>query len=168
MCTHAKRSHTRTHCVQRAAACRAESLTDQPHVCACATARRPVLGSALLSHAALMQMQKDRHQLVKVRPSAAMVRATSLARARACALGAPHNRTARASTHRSYEQSCFEGMEIKRGPCGKTHHLAVGCVGCLGPGRDCVGVGSGGAGGQGVQRRCASEAPVAMAVEAKA
>ena len=42
---HAKRSHTRTHRVRWATASHAESLTDRPRVCACATPRRPLLGS---------------------------------------------------------------------------------------------------------------------------
>ena len=75
---HAKRSHTHVHRVQRAAACRGESLTDRPPVCACATPRRPVCSCTLPSHPDPTRMQKGRHQSDKVRPSAAMARATSL------------------------------------------------------------------------------------------
>ena len=77
-CTLATRSHTRIHCMRRAAACRGESLTDRPRVCACATPGRPFWSCTLPSHPNPSCMQKERHQSVKVRPSAAMARATSL------------------------------------------------------------------------------------------
>ena len=76
-CTLATRSHTRIHCMRRAAACRGESLTDRPRVCACATPGRPFWSCTLPSHPNPSCMQKERHQSVKVRPSAAMARATS-------------------------------------------------------------------------------------------
>ena len=75
---HAKRSHTHIHRVRRAAACRAESLTDRPRVCACATPRRSVWSCTFPSHSDLTRMQKGRHRSDKVRPSAAMAHATSL------------------------------------------------------------------------------------------
>ena len=74
---HAKRSHTRIHRVRRAAVCRAESLTNRPRVCACETPRRPVWSCTLPSHSDPTRMQKDQHQSITVRSSAAMAHATS-------------------------------------------------------------------------------------------
>ena len=66
---HAKRSHTHIHRVRRAAACRAESLTDRPRMCACATPRRPVWSCTFPSHSDPTRMQKDQHRSITVRPS---------------------------------------------------------------------------------------------------
>ena len=74
---HAKRSHTRTHRVRWATASHAESLTDRPRVCVCATPRRPLLSSTVPSRPAPTHMQKGRPQSVKVRPNAAMAHMAS-------------------------------------------------------------------------------------------